>query len=130
MDEPTDDEQLEELLDYVKDNRGFDFTGYKRSSLRRRILRRMETVHCADFETYQRYLADREEEFGELFNTILINVTSFFRDADAWSAVAEKAIPDILLGPRISGPGPDLGAGVGLRRRGVHHRDPLLRSHG
>jgi two-component system CheB/CheR fusion protein len=96
VDEQAENGQLEALLEYVKENRGFDFSGYKRSSLRRRITRRMETVHCADFESYQQYLADNETEFGELFNTILINVTSFFRDGDAWSAIAEHVIPKIL----------------------------------
>jgi two-component system, chemotaxis family, CheB/CheR fusion protein len=96
VDEEADNEQLEALLDFVRDNRGFDFTGYKRSSLRRRVLRRIETVRCADFESYQQYLADHDAEFGELFNTILINVTSFFRDPETWAAVAEEVIPKVL----------------------------------
>jgi len=94
--EQADDEQLEALLDYVKESRGFDFTGYKRSSLRRRILKRMESVHCEDFASYRDYLRDHDGEFGELFNTVLINVTSFFRDGDPWSAVADEVIPRIL----------------------------------
>jgi two-component system CheB/CheR fusion protein len=90
------DDGLERILEYVKENRGFDFTGYKRSTLGRRITKRMEAVHLDDYGLYCTYLDEHPEEFAELFDTILINVTSFFRDSDAWRAVADQAIPDIL----------------------------------
>ena len=60
---------------------GFDFTGYKRSSLMRRVDRRMSQVGIADYAEYLDYLEVHPDEFTALFNTILINVTGFFRDA-------------------------------------------------
>ncbi len=93
---------LEALLDYLKRTRGFDFTGYKRTSLERRILKRMQSVRVASFADYLDYLEVHPEEFPGLFNTVLINVTSFFRDPSTWEFIAESVIPD-LLAQRASG---------------------------
>ena len=78
------DPHLEALLVYLREQRGFDFTGYKRPSLVRRIRRRMADVGIASVAEYQDYLEVHPEEFTPLFNTVLINVTSFFRDREAW----------------------------------------------
>jgi two-component system CheB/CheR fusion protein len=89
------DPDFEALLEYLKSNRGFDFTGYKRPSLVRRITRRMQMVSVESFAEYQDYLEVHPEEFAALFNTILINVTSFFRDPPAWDYLAGEVIPRI-----------------------------------
>jgi two-component system CheB/CheR fusion protein len=94
-----DDPDLERLLEHLRAARAFDFTGYKRHSLSRRIRRRMQDIGIPDFATYQDFLQVHPEEFAELFNTILINVTGFFRDASAWEALRTKALP-ALLGAR------------------------------
>jgi two-component system CheB/CheR fusion protein len=78
---------FEALLDYLHRSRGFDFTGYKRTTLSRRIHRRMQTVGAATYGDYIDYLEVRPDEFPLLFNTILINVTAFFRDSAAWGVV-------------------------------------------
>src|SRR5947207_3613814 len=75
------------LLGYLQTARGFDFHGYKPASLARRIRKRMDTVGVDDFALYQDYLEVHPDEFASLFNTILINVTSFFRDPAAWDAL-------------------------------------------
>src|SRR4051794_38843073 len=92
----ADLEGLDRLLEYLKANRGFDFTGYKRSSLERRIAKRMEAVGCKDYAEYEDYLEVHPDEFAELFDTILINVTSFFRDATAWQHLQEEVLPGVL----------------------------------
>jgi two-component system CheB/CheR fusion protein len=86
------------LLQYLLDERGFDFHGYKAASLSRRIRKRMDAVGLERFSAYQDYLQAHPGEFATLFNTILINVTSFFRDPAAWEAVRTRALPDILAG--------------------------------
>jgi two-component system CheB/CheR fusion protein len=88
---------LEALLDYLKDTRGFDLTAYKRSSLTRRILKRMQMVSTPSFNDYVDYLEVHPEEFALLFNTILINVTSFFRDSSTWEYLGQEIAPRILL---------------------------------
>jgi two-component system CheB/CheR fusion protein len=90
------DAGFEALLEFLKRARGFDFTGYKRASLERRFRRRMQAVSCTSYGDYLDFLEVHPEEFEQLFNTLLINVTSFFRDPSAWQAMREKVLPDVL----------------------------------
>jgi two-component system CheB/CheR fusion protein len=92
----VNDEDFEALLRHIKEQRGFDFTGYKRASLQRRVQRRMEVIGVKDSEEYLDHLLMHPDEFTQLFNTILINVTSFFRDQDAWSYLSDELLPTIL----------------------------------
>ena len=89
------DEGLAVLLQHVRDARGFDFTGYKNASLTRRIHKRMDTVAATTFEEYRHFLDDNPHELNELFNTILINVTGFYRHPETWSRLAEVVIPQV-----------------------------------
>ncbi|MUL37420.1 CheR family methyltransferase [Gloeocapsopsis dulcis] len=88
--------EFEALLNYIKRNRGFDFTGYKRSSLERRVQKRMQEIEVDGYNNYIDYLEVHPQEFVCLFNTILINVTSFFRDLSVWEYVAAEVIPQII----------------------------------
>ncbi|MFI7674867.1 CheR family methyltransferase [Actinophytocola sp. NPDC049390] len=97
MTQPTDPD-LEELLRFIRDARGFDFTGYKRSSLTRRIRKRMADIGVAEYPDYQDLLEASAAEFGALFNTILINVTGFFRDEESWAHLRDTVLPELLLG--------------------------------
>ena len=90
------DSALEDLLVFIRDSRGFDFTGYKRSSLARRIRKRMHEAGAADYVDYRDRLESSAEEFGHLFNTILINVTGFFRDAETWTYLQREIMPELL----------------------------------
>src|SRR5262245_46323535 len=92
------DPTLEALLDYLKSTRGFDFAACKRSSIMRRIQKRQQGVGIESYAQYQTYLEAHAEEFGLLFNTILINVTSFFRDQEAWEFLRSQIVPRILGG--------------------------------
>jgi len=91
-----DDPDFEALLEFLRDSRGFDFTGYKRSSLMRRVDRRMQQASLTSYADYLDHLQLHQDEFTALFNTICINVTSFFRDADAWAHLSEDALPAML----------------------------------
>src|SRR5215217_246376 len=95
---PESDPEWSRLLEYLLTSRGFDFHGYKAASLARRIRKRMESVGVETFAGYQEYLEVHPSEFATLFNTILINVTSFFRDPAAWEVVRTRAVPEILAG--------------------------------
>ena len=92
--------ELESLLGYIKNNRGFDFSGYKRSSLSRRICKRMQSVNVENFSDYLDYLEVHPNEFIELFNTILINVTCFFREVKSWEYITNEIIPNIINNKR------------------------------
>jgi two-component system, chemotaxis family, CheB/CheR fusion protein len=100
MSAPPDNDQVmqefEALLDYLKHNRGFDFTGYKRSSLQRRVGKRMQGLRLERYSDYVDYLEVHPEEFAQLFNTVLINVTAFFRDAAAWDFLVASVLPAVI----------------------------------
>ncbi len=89
------------VLEYLKESRGFDFTGYKRTSLMRRVFHRMDQIGIADYPEYLDHLQVNADEFAALFNTLLINVTGFLRDREAWDFLREQTLPSLLaeLGP-------------------------------
>ena len=96
VEKPLVDAAFEALITFIQEHRGFDFRGYKRTSLRRRIALRMEGVGVDSFAGYQARLEADPGEFESLLDTVLINVTSFFRDTDAWTALREQVIPAVL----------------------------------
>ncbi len=102
MKDITDQKGFIELIDFLKQKRGFDFTEYKPASLGRRIQKRMQLVNINDYAEYIDFLEVHQDEFTLLFNTILINVTGFFRDADAWEIIRQTVIPEILQRKRSS----------------------------
>ena len=94
--EAEDGRTLETLLEYLRMSRGFDFTGYKRPSLARRVTKRVQALNLQGFGDYLDYLEVHPEEFATLFNTMLINVSSFFRDAPAWECLRADMLPKLL----------------------------------
>ncbi|MEV0619772.1 CheR family methyltransferase [Nonomuraea sp. NPDC050404] len=91
-----EEREFDDLLLLLKETRGFDFTGYKRNTLIRRIARRLEALKLRDYGEYRDLLELEPEEFTRLFDSLLINVTSFFRDAAAWQRLREVVIPALL----------------------------------
>ena len=96
MSDPAEVAAFERILEFLRQSRSFDFTAYKPASLMRRVLRRMEAVQVQGFDAYLDYLQVHPDEFPALFNTILINVTRFFRDPEVWDALAESVVPSLL----------------------------------
>lgn len=90
------DEMFEALLENLQQTHGFQITGYKRPTIMRRVSKRMKMLGIGDFGRYSDYLQAHQEEFPELFNTILINVTSFFRDPEAWDYFAKAIVTKIV----------------------------------
>lgn len=98
------DDGFETLLDHVREARGFDFAAYKRPSLRRRVMRRLEALGIEGFEAYGDHLEVDPDEFQRLFDSVLINVTAFFREPASWDFLARHVIPDILERKRDEDP--------------------------
>lgn len=101
---PEQDDELERLLEFLRVERGFDFTGYKRTSLERRIGKRMETVGVEEYGRYLDRLQVDPPEFEQLFNFILINVTGFFRDPQVWDYLQDEVVPRLLESRESSDP--------------------------
>jgi two-component system, chemotaxis family, CheB/CheR fusion protein len=104
MNDVAESRDFEALLEYLKRTRGFDFSAYRRPSLVRRVQKRLEMVGCSRFGDYTDYLEVHPEEFGLLFNVILINVTAFFRDDTTWDFVRDTVVPEVVGAPSDSEP--------------------------
>jgi two-component system CheB/CheR fusion protein len=92
---PFDAETLAPILTLLSESSGHDFSRYKRSTVSRRIQRRMRVHGLREPSSYVELLKARPAEAELLFNEMLIGVTHFFRDADTF-AVLEKALDDYL----------------------------------
>jgi len=89
-------EPLQQILALLRARTGHDFTAYKTTTIRRRIERRMNVHQIKEPPEYVRYLRENSHEIDILFGELLISVTGFFRDAQAFEALAEKALPALL----------------------------------
>jgi two-component system CheB/CheR fusion protein len=87
---------LEKVMLLLRDRSGHDFSSYKKSTLYRRIERRMALHHLKDVASYVRYLQENAQEQDLLFNEFLIGVTRFFRDEEAWNALRDIAFPALF----------------------------------
>lgn len=94
--EHTDDGELDALLEQIFRERKFDFRDYKRPSLKRRIKKRLDANQILTYSEYAKFLDEHPDEYVKLFDTLLINVTEFFRDPDAWEVIEREVLPDIL----------------------------------
>jgi two-component system CheB/CheR fusion protein len=87
---------FKELLQFIVDERGVDLRGYKPTSLQRRLHKRMAHVRATHYGEYQQLLRHDPAEITQLLNTILINVTDFFRDPAAWEFLRTEVLPPVL----------------------------------
>ena len=87
---------LEKVLVLLRAGTGHDFSLYKKSTLYRRIERRMGLHHLPHIADYVRYLRDNPQEAELLFKELLIGVTRFFRDADMWEQLRSEVLPAVL----------------------------------
>ncbi len=96
-DAQLDEKIVEEVLLNLK-TLGADFVGYKRSTVCRRILRRMAIHKLADLSGYAEFLRSHPEEAAALSEDMLIKVTSFFRDPATFDALKLTVFPKIIEG--------------------------------
>ncbi|WP_142849416.1 chemotaxis protein CheB [Telmatospirillum sp. J64-1] len=99
-----DDPQIEQVLSALHLHADVDFSHYRRSTLARRIERRLSLQGLADLASYARHLRETPVEAQLLCKDLLINVTRFFRDEGAFDALAEQVIPDVVKAAGPSDP--------------------------
>ena len=99
---PHGEDELQKVFVLLRARTGNDFSQYKRSTLQRRIERRMAVNQIDRIEDYVRHLQRDPGETDALFRDLLIGVTSFFRDPDVFDALQEKAISRILASSSAS----------------------------
>ena len=88
---------LRDILAFLRTRTGRDFSYYKRATILRRIARRMRVCGLEDIPGYLGYLRTQAGEAGALLQDLLISVTNFFRDRDAFAALT-KYIPQLFAG--------------------------------
>ncbi|CAG1064616.1 Chemotaxis protein methyltransferase [uncultured bacterium] len=98
------DAALNKIFVRLRDASGVDFSFYKKSTVLRRIKRRMALHRLEKMEHYLKYLQENNAEAKALYQDILISVTSFFRDPGSFQALREKIFPSILSSRKNSEP--------------------------
>jgi len=95
-------ELIRRIIAHVHARTGHDFSQYKRSTLLRRIQRRMHIHALSTLDAYLDYLRQNAMEASALFNDVLIGVTSFFRDRGSWQELEKQVLPQIFKGKQAS----------------------------
>ena len=94
--EATPDQQMEQVFSLLRSSSGVDFRSYRRPTIERRLHRRMVLQKLTSLEQYIRYLRDNPAELHALYGDILIHVTRFFRDREAFTALTTQVLPELL----------------------------------
>ncbi len=89
-------ETLERIMAQIHARTGHDFSQYKRSTILRRVERRMQLNGFTSLEGYLAFMRGNATEAQSMFNDILIGVTNFFRDRESWKALEQKVIPELF----------------------------------
>ncbi|MBR8835725.1 MAG: PAS domain-containing protein [Stigonema ocellatum SAG 48.90 = DSM 106950] len=98
---PDNEDALPTIFTLLRTSTGVDFTNYKQTTLKRRIDRRMVLYKLQRLEDYVQYLENNPAEVHALYQEILISVTSFFRDPEAYEALKERVFPIITKGKSV-----------------------------
>ncbi|MGE5699695.1 MAG: chemotaxis protein CheB [Deltaproteobacteria bacterium] len=100
--EAEGDEDTNKVYILIRDATGLDFSLYKQTMMRRRILRRMVLHKLERIKDYVRFLQENPLEVTALYQDFLINVTSFFRDAETFQMLKRRVFPHFLKGRKPS----------------------------
>jgi len=87
---------LRKIFSLLRTHTQVDFSEYKLPTIKRRIKRRMIVRKSKNLEEYVKFLLDNPSEINELYSDILINVTSFFRDPEAFSVIRNQILPVLI----------------------------------
>lgn len=87
---------LLDILEKVYKKRGFDFREYKETSLSRRIERRLRATKAESYQQYVEIMDSDPNECDKLVDDLTIQVTEFFRNAQAWQILGQKVLPEII----------------------------------
>jgi two-component system, chemotaxis family, CheB/CheR fusion protein len=95
-DQVTEEDYFRQILASLRVSKGVDFTYYKQSTIRRRIIRRMAILKLEKVADYFSYLKQNKAEPDILFQELLIPVTGFFRDPKAFENLCETVFPEVI----------------------------------
>jgi len=90
------EKELERILNYLKEIRGFDFSGYRTSMVERRVKKRFPLTKCKNYNEYLHSLQENPDELDNLIDVLTINVSRFFRDTLAFEYIADRVLLAII----------------------------------
>lgn len=96
--EPLPEDLRQQVCTLLRNQVGHDFSGYKPKTFARRVQRRIHMAQLADAASYVERLRTDPKEVQALFRDLLIGVTNFFRDAEAFDCLKEQVIPKLFEG--------------------------------
>ena len=99
--EDNTEQNLKKILRLVKHYSGVDFAAYKRQTTVRRLEKLMKSVHISSLSEYYNYLSDQPEEVKKISQELLIGVTDFFRDPEAFKALEDKVFPELFRNDNV-----------------------------
>jgi two-component system CheB/CheR fusion protein len=94
----TDEQALRDIFTQLRVGTRHDFSNYKRSTVLRRLERRINVHELAGLADYARFMREHKEEAQALLKDLLISVTNFFRDPEAFQSIEQKIIPRLFEG--------------------------------
>jgi len=87
---------LKPILNYLNEQRSFDFSGYRTPMVERRVKQRFPSIKCKDYNTYLHYLQENPDELDNLIDVLTINVSRFFRDTLMFEYFADRILPAVI----------------------------------
>src|ERR1044071_9775760 len=91
-----DEEMLRRVLAYLRVRTGHDFSKYKRSTVLRRIARRIQVTRTNELKDFYDFLRESPDEAQALLGDLLISVTTFFRDAEVFGVLSRDVVPRLF----------------------------------
>ena len=102
-DENKADEEIEQIFEMLSTRTGTNFSNYKRATIARRLNKRLDVLKIKDVSAYLDYLNENPSELDMMFRSILIGVTEFFRDNEAFESLT-KELHRVLAGKSLQDP--------------------------
>lgn len=94
----TDADSADQILGTIRAAIGYDFSDYKKSTVLRRIRRRMQVTHSESLQAYLDIVQTQDKEAQALFRELLVGVTQFFRNEESFDALKQQVIPKLFEG--------------------------------
>ena len=90
------DSDLKRILNYLNEKRGFNFSGYRTSMVKRRVGQRFPSTKCKNYNNYFHFLQENPNELDNLIDVLTINVSRFFRDTLTFEYITDRILPAIV----------------------------------
>ncbi len=103
-DDPGNEGDFSAVYALMRSQTGIDFSQYKQATFERRTRRRMALYHIHDIAAYVNYLKEDPNEIGALYRDVLITVTGFFRDTEAFAFIGDSILPSLVQEKELDSP--------------------------